>query len=147
MVSPSCRASTGFCSQVTLATALHRSRHGFPFSERIAAVVSLPFSHCIPTSKPPLARSPLTLPVVHSGGSAGSRFSSSAWLCSKHSAIAANPPKFPSIWNGGGEFNKIRLVDQINSCCKIFYCLLPSRNPGHLFKIHARHHPVGFRLS
>ena len=48
-------------------------------------------------------------------GSAGSRWTSPAWLCSSISATPAVPPKLPSIWNGGWRSHRLGSVDFASS--------------------------------
>ena len=50
------------------------------------------------TSKPPLARKPLTEPSGQLVGKAGNRLISPAWLCSSASAMPAVKPKLASDW-------------------------------------------------
>ena len=68
-------------------------------------LVRRPPFHATSTSKPPRARSPVTDPAGHALGNAGRNSISPLWLCTSISAIAAAPPKFPSIWNGGWASN------------------------------------------
>ena len=48
-------------------------------------------------STPPRARNPATLPSAMRAGSAGRKSIPPSWLCSSISAMAAVPPKLPSI--------------------------------------------------
>ena len=78
-----------------------RTRQTPPSFDRIAAFLTVPPAHSISSSKPPRARSPVTLPAGHADGKAGSRSITPAWLWTSISTMPDTTPKLPSIWKGG----------------------------------------------
>jgi hypothetical protein len=80
-----------------VAATRRRRRSGPPSSDRTATRSMPPFVHARSTSNPPRARRPVTRPFGHADGNAGSSRISPASHCTSISAIAAAPPKLPSI--------------------------------------------------
>jgi len=66
-------------------------------SGRNRTSVARPPCHAMSISSAPRTRRPVTRPLGHARGSAGSSAISPAWLCTSISAIAAVAPKLPSI--------------------------------------------------
>src|SRR5262245_14679199 len=70
---------------------------------------AFPSFHSRSTASPPRARNPLNDPFGQADGNAGNRRISgvlSPLLCNNISAIPEQPPKLPSIWNGGWRQNR-----------------------------------------
>ena len=144
------------CFPLAIWSAVRERRRRFPPTvERMVMFLTLPFSHLILTiSNPPRAFSPVTSPYGHTSGMAGRRCTASSWLCTIISAIPAQHPKFPSIWNGGWASNMLAYVPP--SASRIvavgslrfswfsisLYAWLPSRSLAHRHTFHPMDHPL-----
>ena len=80
------------------------------FTDFIFSSVTIEFSHFIDNSYPPRARMPVTEPLLHTLGSAGSSVMMFPSLCTSISHTPAVPPKLPSIWDGGWASKRLGYV-------------------------------------
>ena len=80
------------------------------FREVMLILVAFPSFHVISTTNPPRAHSPLTEPSCHCWGRAGRMCMSVMVDCMSISAIPAQPPKLPSIWNGACASSRLGYV-------------------------------------
>ena len=138
-----------------LSSAGRRRRRLPPRVERIFRDVILPFFHeSSSMTKPPRQRRPLTVPwLFHTVGSAGSRCTQPSWLCTSISAMPAQQPKLPSIWNGGCASNILvyvppswsRMVQLGLFRCSWFFISVMAWSPSswraHWHTFHPMDHP------
>ena len=147
-------ASVSCVAPATSNTLGNRRRRFPPIVERIRKEVISPFCQIISSiSNPPRVRSPCTSPSAHACGSAGSRCTKPAWLCTSISAIPAQQPKLPSIWKGACASNILAYVppsgsfivasgDMSLSCVLIiFSAWSPSSIRAHWHTFHPIDHP------
>ena len=149
MISP---GRVSFSLNVNLLSPLILTRSIPPWSERILHWVTFPSAQqSSMISNPPRQRKPLTLPVCHSSGNAGSKCMYPVWLCTSISAMPAAQPKLPSIWKGGCASKRLGYVPPVSPndvmagfiCSRMsFMAWLPSSRRAHRHTFHPIDHPV-----